>query len=228
MKAEMKNAILWVILLVIVGIAGFLYRATLEAPQHATNSEGTVCPQDAYVCPDGTSVSRAAPSCEFAACPAPNVTLPAAGIAFALPAGYLADTEGNDAPALAAYEKTALAASSTQRDRIVVSRYAIPSGEDANAVMLSHTTFGASGMPADSMEDFMPVIIDGRTYQTIVIERFEGQVRMTYYLPRDADVLRFDAYAYGVADWNDPSLKARSLPAVSALESLLSTLKETP
>ncbi len=226
MKTEMKNAFLWVVLLAILGIVGFMYRAALEAPKHATNSQGTVCAQDAHVCPDGTSVGRVAPSCEFAACPSPNVTLPAVGIAFALPAGFVADVPGNDPSAVASFKKTALAASSTQNDRIVVSRYAIPEGEDANAVMLSHTTLGASGMSPDSMQDFTPVIISGRTYQTITTERFEGQVQVTYYLPRESDVLRFDAFAYGVSEWNDPALQIRSLSAVSALESLLSTLQE--
>lgn len=33
------------------------------------NGAGTICPQDAKLCPDGSSVSRTGLSCEFAACP---------------------------------------------------------------------------------------------------------------------------------------------------------------
>ncbi|MBD3319325.1 hypothetical protein GF342_05445 [Candidatus Woesearchaeota archaeon] len=32
----------------------------------------TGCPEDARLCPDGTSVMRQAPDCEFAACPHPE------------------------------------------------------------------------------------------------------------------------------------------------------------
>lgn len=34
---------------------------------------GTLCAQDAKLCPDGSSVGRVAPNCEFAACPDSNV-----------------------------------------------------------------------------------------------------------------------------------------------------------
>ncbi|MFH1648956.1 MAG: hypothetical protein ABIA93_00200 [Candidatus Woesearchaeota archaeon] len=39
-------------------------------------THGTACTADAMVCPDGSSVGRVAPSCEFAPCPAvDNVTV---------------------------------------------------------------------------------------------------------------------------------------------------------
>lgn len=35
----------------------------------ATEGNEIVCPMDARVCPDGSSVGRIAPDCEFGACP---------------------------------------------------------------------------------------------------------------------------------------------------------------
>lgn len=36
-----------------------------------TDSNGVACTMDAKICPDGSSVGRVGPNCEFAACPAP-------------------------------------------------------------------------------------------------------------------------------------------------------------
>ena len=33
------------------------------------NAESYACPQDAKVCPDGSTVGRTGPNCEFAVCP---------------------------------------------------------------------------------------------------------------------------------------------------------------
>ncbi len=38
-------------------------------PHEATDEEQVVCTMDAKICPDGTSVGREGPNCEFAACP---------------------------------------------------------------------------------------------------------------------------------------------------------------
>lgn len=227
MIREMKQLFFFVILLAVLGIAGFLYRATLEGPTHATNMDATACPLDAKVCPDGSSVGRSGPSCQFAACALPNVEMPEASIAFALPAGYRADENayGADTSLLGAFIKDSLVGSSTQPDTIIVKRYSVPEGDDANAVMLGHTTYLESGEQPSSMSAFTPVIVNGRTYQMITIERFEGVVDVLYYLPRDTDVIRFEVVQHGVTNWTDPSLSVRSLPAVSALESLLATLQ---
>jgi hypothetical protein len=224
----MKQLFFFVVLLAVLGFAAFLYRATLEGPAHGTNmaSSTVACTQEAKICPDGSSVGRTGPSCEFAACPLPNVELPQAGLAFALPAGYkAADAQGSDATLIGAYEKAQLGASSTLPDSLVVRRYPIPAGKDANAVMLAETMYESSGMQPSSMDAFTPVIINGKTYQMIVVERFEAVVHVEYYLPRDHDVLRFEALAHGVPNWTDPSLNVRTLPAVSALETMLGTLQ---
>jgi hypothetical protein len=226
MRKELKQLFFFVILLAVFGFASFLYRATLEAPSHNTNIQTIACTMEAKICPDGTSVGRSGPSCEFAACPAPNVEIPSAGLAFAIPAGYRADqAHGADASLLGAFEKTAITGSSTQPDSISVRRYAIPEGKDANSVMLANTSYEPSGESPASMEEFTPVIINGHTYQMVRVERFEGVVRVLYYLPRDTDVIRFEAVARDVPNWTDPGLAVRSLRAVSSLELMLSGLQ---
>lgn len=227
MKSEMKQLFFFVILLAVIGIAGFLYRAVLEGPTHDTNTEATVCSADQKVCPDGSSVGRTGPSCQFASCALPNVEVPSARIAFVLPAGYRADENayGADTSLLGAFIKNSITGSSTKPDTIIIRKYSIPEGKDANAVMLDRTTYHTSGEHPSSMEDFTPVIINGRTYQMITVERFEGVVDVLYYLPRDKDVLRFEAVQQGVTNWTDSNLSVRSLPAVSALESLLASLQ---
>ena len=44
-----------------------------------SNDAGTICQEDAKVCPDGSSVGRVAPNCEFAACP--NASAPTGSVA---------------------------------------------------------------------------------------------------------------------------------------------------
>jgi hypothetical protein len=59
--------------------------ALLKASETATSTvpmipsatpTGVVCPQDAKLCPDGTSVGRTGAQCEFAACPASSAPAP--------------------------------------------------------------------------------------------------------------------------------------------------------
>ena len=231
----MKQLFFFVVLLVILGVAGFLYRATLEAPLHGTNtasSTSTACQADAKVCPDGSSVGRSGPSCTFAACPLPNIELPQLGISFVLPTGFSTTNNATniDETLIAAYEESRIvgaAASSTQPDSIVVRRYPIPAGKDANEVMLAQTMYESSGMQPSSMEAFTPVIINGKTYQMITVERFEAQVHVLYYLPRETDVLRFEATEHDVKNWTDASLDVRKLATVAALEKMLATLTST-
>lgn len=225
----MKQLFFFVVLLAVLGFAAFMYRSTLEGPLNGTNmatSTAAACQADAKACPDGTSVGRTGPSCDFAACPLPNVELPEAGLAFVLPAGYKADSaQAGDTSLVAAYEKTMPAASSSAPETLVIRRFPIPAGKDANSVMLAQTMYESSDMQPKSMQEFTPVIINGKTYQMIVVERFEAVVHVEYYLPREHDVLRFEALERGVMDWSDPSLNVRSLPAVAALETLLGTLQ---
>lgn len=226
----MKQLFLFTVLLAVLGFAAFMYRSTLEAPMHGTNiasSTGAACQADAKVCPDGTSIGRSGPSCTFAACPLPNIELAQAGVSFVLPGGYRAgqNASASDSSIFGVYEKLTFSASSSLPDSLVVGRYPIPEGKDANAVMLAETMYESSGLQPKSMQAFTPVIINGKTYQMIVVERFEAIVHVEYYLPRAHDVLRFEALQHNVTNWSDSKLDVRSLSTVRDLETVLGTLQ---
>jgi hypothetical protein len=226
---NIKQLFFLVILLAVLGFAAFVYRSTLERPLHGTNESPTsvACTAEAKICPDGSSVGRTGPSCDFATCPFPNTEIPQAGIAFVAPAGYKVNPGaiGSDTSLIGVYEKAKLPGSDTQQDAIVVRRYPIPAGKDANSVMLAQTMYESSGMQPTSMQAFTPVIINGKTYQMIVVERFEAVVHVEYYLPRERDVLRFEALQHNVMNWSEPTLNVRSLKSVADLETMLGTLQ---
>ncbi len=77
------------------------------------------------------------------------------------------------------------------------------------------------------MTEYAPVIINGKTFYGIVVERFEGVVNSAYYLARTNDVLEFEVVEPDVANWTDPKLKVDDLPEHQALLKMLSTL-QTP
>src|SRR3954469_14196071 len=94
----MKGLLWGIALIILVGVGGLLYRNAVSHPTVATG----VCTADAKVCTDGAGVGGEASDCPFSECPAPNVTIPSAGIVFALPSGYSENTslEGAADPAL--------------------------------------------------------------------------------------------------------------------------------
>ncbi|CAN5681995.1 hypothetical protein BH11PAT2_BH11PAT2_07930 [soil metagenome] len=220
----MKQLLFFVALIIVLGVGSFLYRNVLEQPLAGTNSNATACTQEAKICPDGTSVGRGGPTCAFAACAAPNVELPQIGISFVLPAGFSLNTT---APVVgdslvAAYEKSMM---EIPKDAIVVRTFVIPEEKTANDVMLSETMYESSGNKPKTMDEFTPLIVNGKTFQTIVAERFEGQVHSLYYLPRDHDVLRFEVLEHNVTNWTDPNLDVTTLPDHASLITMLGTLQ---
>ena len=52
----------------------FLIPAVLLAAGCLQQSQPHACPQDAKLCPDGSSVDRVPPKCDFATCPNPGNT----------------------------------------------------------------------------------------------------------------------------------------------------------
>ena len=218
----MKNLLVGVCALLLVGIAGFLYRASVE--RHSAPVVG-VCTADAKICPDGSAVGRTGPSCAFAACPAGNIENEDAGIAFALPEGYSADASAPaDASVIGAYTDVAVASGTPST--ITVRRFPVPEGGDAAQVMLAETVLSPSGMPPADTNAFTPKVIGTHTFSSIVIERFEGQVHSAYYfLDQPGEVLRFDINETGVDNWTDPQLAVDSLPAHQAFARMLNTLQ---
>ena len=209
----MKGLLLGVLVIIILGIGGLVYRNAIEHP-----SQPIACPIDAEICPDGTSVSRTGLSCTFPACPPPNTSLPSVSISYAIPAGFTPITLP-DAASVAAYEMSA--ASSTAD--IIIRRYVIEASTTALSTIEQTAIGGASGAPV-SATSFSSRILGTHRFTVVSIERFEGVVDTAYYLARTADVLRFDAIDTGT-DWTNPDLNVSALPAHSALEKLLTTLQ---
>lgn len=209
----MKTLFLGILLIVIVGIGGLVYRNAIEHP-----FQPIACPMDAKVCPDGTSISRTGLSCTFPDCPLPNVTLPEINISFAIPEGFAASTPP-DAASIAAYEMPTDASVVS----LVIRRYDIPASTTALAVIQQTAISGTSGMPI-SATSFSSTMIGTHRFTVVSIERFEGVIDTAYYLARNADVLRFDAIDRG-ADWTNPNLVVSTLPAHTALTKLLTTLQ---
>lgn len=210
----MKQLLFGVLILVLIGIAGFFYRNAIESPGPIV-----ACPLDAKLCPDGSSVGRVAPTCEFAACPAGP-----AGVTYDIPEGYVADENayGADTSLLDAFVKPSL--SENVKHTIIVRTYPIGAGQTANDVILANTRFSPSDMQAESMDQFEPVTINGKTYQSVVIERFEAIVHSAYFLPREADVLKFEIVEHDVVDWMEPTLAVNKLPEHAALIKMLGTV----
>lgn len=224
---SMKQLIAGIVLIIVIGVAGFLYRNTMERPD-AQAPEQVACTMEAKLCPDGTSVGRQGPNCEFAACPVGNVELAEAKVAFALPAGY---TKGVQEPGadgfiehmLDFYQKPSTSANAPHY--ITVYSYPIPAGKTADDVILENTRYQPADMQAEDFSKFTNVTIGTKTFRMTVIERFEGQVESAYFLPRATDVLRFEVIERDVTNWTEPSLVVRQLPEHQSLEKLLATLQ---
>lgn len=217
----MKSLIAGIVLLLVLGIGAFFYRNALEHPSMPPAAP-VACTTEAKVCPDGTSVGRSGPTCAFAACPAPNVELPAAGIAFALPAGYEPLESGAAGQStLAIYQ---LGTSTEATGVIAVKDFAIPTGKTALDVMTLETTKDPSGMHPKASE-FVSTTIASRAFKMITVGRFEGQVETAYYLPRASDVLEFDLIEHGVNNWMDSKLDINALPQHQAFLKMLGTLQ---
>ncbi len=211
---SMKQLLAGIVLIIVVGFGGFIYRNAIEHP-----SRPIACTLDAKVCPDGSSVGRSGPSCSFASCPPPNVSFAEFDIAFAIPEGFL-NTAVSEGAVLAEYKNI----SSTTSAIIVVHRYVITASSTARATIQATAIGGASGEPVSDTR-YSQTTIGAHRFVTVPIERFEAVVNTAYYLARESDVLRFDAIDHGVINWTDPSLDIESLPAAKALRELLTTLR---
>lgn len=217
----MKQLLLGVVLLILLGVGGFLYRNMMEtAPP-----DEVACTMEAKLCPDGSAVGRQGPLCEFSPCPLPNAEDQGIGLAFVIPPGYVSNPDpigmdetlrvvldNNDAPGGIPHS-------------IIIRRYAIPAGQTAEDVILANTFHETSGMQVESMDEFKPIIIGGRTYESITVERFEAIVHTHFYLQRDTDVLRFEVLERDVMEWMEPSLVVTELPEHQALIGLLGSVQ---
>lgn len=211
----MKGLFLGIMLIILVGIGGLVYRNAVEHPL-----QRIACPMDAQVCPDGTAVARTGTYCTFPECPPPNVSLTDIGAAFAVPEGFSATTLP-DAASVAAYEMPAVSSTSAS---IVIRRYMVDASSTPTSILQQTAVNGASGLPV-GVTSFTSSALGEHRFTVVSIERFEGTIDTAYYyLGRGTDVLRFDAIDTGVANWTDPALEISTLPAHAALTKLLATL----
>lgn len=218
----MKSLVAGVVLIILVGFAGFLYRNVAEN----THPGGEVaCTMEAKLCPDGTGVGRVGPMCEFAPCPFPNVEIHDAHLAFAVPLGYVADENayGADSSMLAVFVKPS--ESGSVMHTIAVRRYLIGEGETADDVILAYTRYQPADMQAEDFSRFSTALINGKTWRATVIERFEALVQSAYYLARENDVVIVSVTEHDVTEWMNPDLDVETLPEHQALLSLLGTLQ---
>ena len=213
----MKTLLLGILFLILIGIGGFLYRNAVEHP-----NEPIACPMDAKQCPDGTAVGRTGSSCTFPACPPPNVSLEAVGIAFAVPAGYQSIST-QDPAAIVAYQ-TSAATFTEIAPSIIVRRFMVGASSTPLQTIQQTAIGGASGVPVPATA-FSTARLGTHLFTVVSIERFEAVIDTAYYLARANDVLRFDAIDHGVLDWTSPALDVHSLPAAQALRTMLSTLE---
>lgn len=222
----MRQLFALTVILIVVGIASFMYRNALEHPVTSPQGEGVACTAEAKLCPDGTSVGRSGPSCAFSACAFPNVEDTTDGISFVAPAGYVANPEaiGTDETLRAVFDKSS---KGSVPHSIVIRRYPVSEGKTGEGVILTNTMFESSGKTAQSMKELKPVMVNGKTYQSVVLERFEGQVHSAYYLVRAHDVLRFEILEKDV-DWTNPKLVVEDLPEHKALLQMLASLQTAP
>lgn len=211
----MKQLLLGIAFIVLVGFGGFFYRNALQY----TSSHQAACPMDARVCPDGTAVGRVAPSCSFQTCPPPNVSHDDLSIAFALPAGF-SEGEKIDPTVALAYDLEGASFPGS----IVVRRYPIPASSTALAVIQETAIGGTSGLPIDPTR-FTSTALGQHRFTVVNIDRFEAVVDVAYYLARQNDVLRFDAIDRDVVDWMEPNLNIPALPVQAALRGMLTTLQ---
>ncbi|MDB5244866.1 MAG: hypothetical protein JWN18_736 [Parcubacteria group bacterium] len=213
----MKPLLLGILVIVIVGIGGLVYRNAVEHPY-----QPITCPVDKLFCPDGTAVVRTGTTCEFTTCPPPNVSLATAHISFALPTGFVPLTQTLDPTTVAAYEQPALS-TSTEPSTILINVFPINASSTALKT-IQDTAIGQTSGEKVSPIRFSAKTFNERTFTVVPIDRFEGVIVTAYYLKRGDTVLRFDAIDRG-ADWTNPSLNISLLPAHAALEKLLSTLQ---
>lgn len=218
----MKSLVAGIVLIIVIGLAGFVYRNVME---RTGGPEPVACTMEAKICPDGSAVGRTGPSCAFAPCLPPNIEIPDAAISFVVPPGYVADAEHSDAATVQLFAKPS--ASESVPHFIAVQRYPIPAGKTAEDVMVQNTRRLTADMPIESMDEFKPVLINGKTFHSFVADRFEAQVVSYYYLPRPTDVLRFEVTERDVTDWMNADLVESNLPEHQALLKMLSTL-QTP
>jgi len=221
---SVKQLFAGIVLILVVGIGAFMYRNMMERPLEPIGQQPVACTMEAKICPDGSSVGRQGPNCEFAACPLPGVEIPEVRIGFMLPPGYTQIMQGAASQeTLRTFTKPSL--SPSVQHSISVKHYPIPAGNTADEVILANTRYQPSDMNAEDFSRFATKTIAGNTVRSTVIERFEALVQSSYFLVHGNEVIRFDVVEHDVTGWMESGLVVENLPEHKALLQLLASLK---
>jgi hypothetical protein len=225
----MKTLAFGVVLILLLGIGGFMYRHVMET----TAPQGVACTMEAKICPDGSAVGRTGPNCEFAACPSGIALGTVPEMTVTLPAGYAENenpnvdrASGGDMTIMREFVKPSLSGD----PKHVIRLHDIGvSDEGIEADIVRSVRFSPSDMPAESIDQFKKTVMNGQTWYSIVIERFEGQVESAYFLPISVpgggmNLYEFTLIERDVTDWTDPNLVIEELPEHKAFLEMLSTL----
>jgi len=217
----MKSLAFGIVLILLIGIAGFFYRNVMEQERAP---DVIACTEEAKICPDGSAVGRVAPLCEFAACPLPNAKDEEIGIEFVIPEGYVSpgDAIGADSSLRVVLDNPS--APGGIPHSIIIRRFEISEDSTVEEVLLEKTMLEPSGMQPESLNEFAKEIIGEREFYSIVVERFEAIIHSVYYLPRKNDILVFEVLERDVVAWMEPELNIEGLPEHQALLEMLESL----
>ncbi len=223
----MKQVVFSLVLLLILGIGGFMYRFEEQSPKtsssgFASQPVGQACAQDAKICPDGSAVGRTGPNCSFARCPLPNIELTTGSttIGFVLPSGYkvhIVSTDNSDY--IGSYIQSAGSAPSV----IDIYNFPIPKGETPSQTMLAQTYFDSTNVLATSTSEFKTITEGKNTFYEIELGKTSSEVHSAYYLYQPSSVLRFDITENGTQ--NSTATDLNTLPQHQALLHMLTTLQ---
>ena len=186
----MKELMLGIVLIILLGLGGFLY-------QNATKKEvpdGPVaCTLDARICPDGSAVGRTAPSCEFEACPSDAVT-------YSAPAGFI-DT----LPLLSSMVVGRVGFYSKEpnviSNNISVFVHKTSPERSFENVLLEEIVLSPSDLHPESLEKFEKVTVGDREVYRIINERFEATVEITYAVELEGFAVLVSLRDVSVENW---------------------------
>jgi len=194
----MKSLLLGIVIIVIVGFGGLVYRNAVEYPNR--------------------HIKYSPPSTQF----------PDVHITFVLPEGFSPVTPPDTASVAAYEKAGPTPQEPShiiiRRFIIPASSNSTSSPQASVLAVIKETAIGGtSGEPVPAMS-FSSIVLGSYNFTVVAIDRFEAVIDTAYYLARGTDVLRFDAIDRGVVNWTDPNLDISALPANAALRELLTTL----
>lgn len=182
----MKELAIGATLLVLVGIAGFLYRSALE--NQVPVFPGNTCTLETRTCPDGSVSAREGATCAFRSCAAPNVLL--GDIAFLPPAGYVQKDEETDVAAhVATFERTRDEGEATHLLRVYTTQNDAPFGEEKT--LGQHVFWVEEQSRTDTLvRTAYRLVRDGQTLRFELTERLAGEGEDVEVLPEHAALER--------------------------------------